>query len=345
MDEDAKYCGKCGMFLNKTSAALEHLLSDFAWIWRRSWAGFAAGFIGWIIVFIISRMAGKDLSPMMNNVFGGIVCGVFLGTAGGIIEDSAYKAVWGAVMGTIGGALGGLLNLPITDLLAGIRFAYPLSILTTWAFGGMFIGATSGLIEKDTKKMFFGAMFGLVGGALGGLLGSIYYGSLLLEFKPESWLINRLVEGSSGGLVGAILWFFIGTIEKFYIFRRTQDPKIDSKVCSFCGKHNLLWFWYCIACGKPLQIAAPREKIIITPYRGMERTVNAFRFLSWLFGVTGFVTVPAIFLVFLSHDFFLACTCTVFTVLASYLMVMGFRFLADLLSSLMKITSYTEPKA
>ncbi|MCB4792260.1 MAG: hypothetical protein LHV68_10300 [Elusimicrobia bacterium] len=338
MEEDSKYCGKCGMFLNKTSEILVHASIDFAWIWRRSWAGFAAAFIGWIIVFIISRMTGKNLSPMMNNVFGGMVCGVFLGTVGGIVEESGYKAFWGAILGTIGGALGGIANIPLTDLLSGFTYAYPLSILATWAIGGMFIGATSGIIERNLKKILAGSLFGLIGGAIGGLLGSIFYGSILLEFKPESWVLSRIIEGVSGGLVGAVLWFSIGLIEKIYIFHRREDPKLDKKTCSFCGKVNLLKFWYCVACGQPLQVAASRQRITIPPFRGMERVVNAFRFLSWLFGMTGIIITPVIFFVFLSRDVSLALICAVFSILLSYLSVVCFRFISDFLSCLIKIS-------
>ena len=85
MPDDLKYCSRCGMFLNKNSEKIVHLSLDFSWIWRRSWGGFASGFIGWIIVFIISRMVSRDIGPTMNNLFSGMICGVFLGTVGGII--------------------------------------------------------------------------------------------------------------------------------------------------------------------------------------------------------------------------------------------------------------------
>lgn len=339
MDDEAKYCGRCGMFLNKTSEVLVRLSTDFAWIWRRSWAGFTAAFIGWIIVFIISRMIGKNLAPMINNIFGGMVCGVFLGTVGGIVEESGYKAFWGAILGTIGGALGGIFNIPLTAMFSNLNYAYPLSIMATWAIGGMFIGATSGVIERNKKKVFAGAVFGMVGGAIGGLLGSIFYGSVLLEFKPESWLVSRLVEGVSGGLVGAVLWFSIGVIEKIYIFHRKEDSKIEEKKCTYCGKNNLMAFWYCVACGQPLQVSAPRQKFSLSPFHGMERVANAFRFMSWLFGVTGVITTPVIFFVFLARDISLALICAVFSILLSYLLVVSLKFVSDLLSCLVKLSS------
>ncbi|MHB9155525.1 MAG: hypothetical protein ACYC5N_07510 [Endomicrobiales bacterium] len=343
MPEDSKYCGRCGMFLNKKSERLVHVSLDFGWIWRRSWAGFAAGFIGWIIVFVISRMAKQDISPMMNNVFFGMICGAFLGTVGGVAEESAYKAVIGGILGIAGGALGGALNIPLAELVRGYERMLPLSILVTWAVGGTFIGMTSGLIEKNGKKVLAGAGFGLVGGAFGGFLGSIFYGSLMLEFESAGWFVARLAEGLSGGLVGAVLWFSIGMIEKLYIFRRREDPSLDKKVCDRCGRHNTLRSWYCVNCGSVLQSAAPRQKIPVTPFRGMERIVNALKFLSWLFGVTGVIATPVIFLVFLSQDVFLAFISTVFFILFTYLMVVGFRFVADLLSCLIRISSNVRP--
>ncbi|MBN1622263.1 MAG: hypothetical protein JW871_06705 [Endomicrobiales bacterium] len=338
MDDEAKYCGHCGMFLNKKSELLIHLSTNFGWIWRRSWAGFVAGFIGWIIVFVITRIIGQNASPVLNNLFGGMICGVFLGTVGGIIEESAYKAFRGGILGTIGGGIGGFLNIPISRMFEGDRFALPFSILLTWAIGGAFIGATSGLFEQNKKKIYAGISFGLVGGAIGGLLGSLFYGSIHFEFRPESWFALRLIEGFSGGLVGAVLWFFIGFIEKLYIFNRREDPKLEKKTCDYCGKTNTLTSWYCVVCGHSLQVAAPRKKIVVTPYRGMERVVHALTFLSWLFGVTGVITTPVIFLIFLTQDIVLAVISLVLAILVSYFMVVGFRFMADLLLCFMRMS-------
>lgn len=345
MADDLKYCGHCGMPLNKRSERLARFTMNFAWVWRRSWAGFASGFIGWIIVFTISRMIKPEISPMMINLFSGMICGIFLGTAGGIVEESAYKALIGGVLGMVGGAMGGLLNIPIRELFRGNELLMPFSVLTTWAIGGCLIGATSGLIEKNRKKILAGLIFGLFGGAIGGFLGSAFYGSVFLQFQPTGWLAGRFVEGLSGGLVGAVLWFSVGIIEKFYIFRRREDSGQDKKVCDNCNHQNILRSWYCVECGHVLQMAAPRHKIGITPYRGMERIVNALTFLSWLFGVTGVITTPVVFLIFLLQDVFLAFISVVFFVLFTYLMVVGFRFAADLLSCLIKLSCDVKPDA
>ncbi|HCJ67541.1 MAG TPA: hypothetical protein DHV62_09570 [Elusimicrobia bacterium] len=336
MEDDAKYCGHCGMFLNKRSELLVHLATNFSWVWRRSWAGFASGFIGWIIVFVIMRIVGENINPIVKDLFGGMICGVFLGTVSGIIEESAYKAFLGGILGTLGGALGGVLNLPLKDIFQSSDFLSSLTIFATWAIGGTFIGATSGIIERNKKKIFAGVLFGLIGGGIGGFLGSVFYGSILIQFNPQGWLIKRLVEGASGGLVGAVLWFFIGIIEKLYIFHRREDPKLEKKVCASCGKQNQLKFWYCVSCGHPLPTAAPRQKMVLTPYRGMERVVNSFVFLSWLFGVTGVITIPVIFFVFLIQDVILAFIIAILLILSTYLLVVFFRFLADILTTLMR---------
>jgi hypothetical protein len=345
MPDDSKFCGRCGMFLNRKSERMVHLSLDFAWVWRRSWGGFISGFIGWIIVFLISRMIKQDIGPVMNNLFSGMICGVFLGTAGGIIEESAYKAFLGALLGTLGGAIGGLVNIPLMQVLQESTRLFPLSIMVTWAIGGAFIGATSGIIERDRKKILAGISFGFLGGALGGYLGSVFYGSVLYEFSPQHWLGNRLAEGLSGGLVGAVLWFCIGLIEKLYIFRRRIDPSLEEKVCDHCSTHNPLRSWYCTNCGRVLQTAAPAQKIVTTPYRGIERIVNALRFLSWLFGVTGVITTPVIFVIFLLNDVLLAFVSVVFSVLFTYLLMVGFRFLADLLSCFVRLSIPPQSKA
>jgi len=327
------------MFLNKNSEKIVHLSLDFSWIWRRSWGGFASGFIGWIIVFIISRMVSRDIGPVMNNLFSGMICGVFLGTVGGIIEESAYKAFIGALLGTAGGAIGGLINIPLMDMFQSNETWFPLSVLITWSIGGAFIGAISGLIEKNIKKICAGALFGFIGGAVGGYIGSVFYGSILLDFKPQGWFYNRMAEGLSGGVVGAVLWCSIGIIEKLYIFHRREEANLEKKSCDNCGKDNPLRSWYCGDCGHALPTAAPRQKIAVTPYRGIERITNALKFLSWLFAVTGVVTTPVIFFIFLTQNIVLACISGVFSVLFTYFMVVGFRFVADLLSALIKLTN------
>lgn len=330
MPDDYKHCGQCGMFLNKTSERVGRFGLDFSWIWRRSWGGFAAGFVGWIIVFFLSRMIGQSVGSMMNNLFAGTICGIFLGTAGGILEESAYKTVAGGVLGMIGGAIGGLLNIPLMNLFPDAAM-YPVSVLLTWAAGGACIGATSGIFEKNGRKVLAGVLFGLLGGALGGYLGSVLYGSIFIEFRPENWFVRRLAEGVSGAMVGGVLWLFIGMIEKLYLFRRQEDSKGNEKVCGSCGKHNPLQFWYCSNCGTPLQTEAPRQKIAITPFRGIERVANAFSFLSRLFIVTGIIAAPVIFLAFLPQSVSLAFIGLVLTVLFAYLLVVVFRFIADVL--------------
>lgn len=342
MPETSKYCSRCGMFLNKKSEKLMHFSLDFAWIWRRSWGGFVSGFIGWIAAFIISRMVKQDIGSVMNNMFSGVMCGVFLGTVGGIIEESGYKAFCGGILGAVGGALGGLINTPLMELLRGHEKLFPLSIMITWAVGGALIGATSGVIERNRKKIFAGVLLGMIGGALGGYLGSVFYGSIFFEFEPKTWIANRFTEGASGGLLGAVLWFFIGLIEKLYIFHRREDPAIEKKICDFCNKENSLRSWYCDNCGNALQTAAPRQKIVVTPYHGIERIVNAFKFLSWLFGVAGVLITPVIFFVFFLQDIFLAFISVIFSILFTYFMMVGFRFIADIFACITKIASWVK---
>ena len=338
MDDKSKYCGKCGMFLNKKSILLVHLSINFSWIWRRSWAGFAAGFIGWVVALGISRMIGQNIAPHLNSLFSGLICGVFLGSVGGIIEESGYKAFLGGILGAVGGAIGGFLNLFLVQGLSGHDYAFPLSFLISWGVGGAFIGAASGIIEKSPKKSFAGILFGAAGGCMGGFLGSLFYASILADFQPQAWLPNRILEGTSGGFVGAILWFCIGLVEKLYIFRRREDPTLTEKTCDNCNERNPLNFWYCTKCGHTLKLAAPRQKIVVTQFRGLERAVNALKFLSWLFGVTGVIITPVIFLIFLLQDVFFALLSVFITVLFCYLMVVLFKFLADLLECLIKLS-------
>lgn len=339
MPDDSSYCARCGMFLNKASKRLMQISINISWILRRSMGGFAAGAISWIFAMAVVRTVGINSGPGLHSFLLCAISGTFLGTVGGIIEDSGYKALVGAVIGCIGGSLGALLGGIIISML-GFEPLGSVSFIPAWIVMGMAIGSVSGIIEKSTKKIIVGMLFGVCGGVLGGFIGIELYGSLVTDFMKQdaTWVTGRGIEAFAGGVFGASFWMILGIIEKLYIFKRRIELKVDKKICDSCHTGNQITAWYCVNCGAALQVAAPREKIKVTSFRSLERTINAFRFLSWLFGATGIIMTLIIFFVVLFTNPIFAFLGGLSIALLSYLLVIFFHFTADLLSSLVKIT-------
>ncbi|MBD3272128.1 MAG: hypothetical protein GF384_06290 [Elusimicrobia bacterium] len=329
------------MFLTRSSRKLMQFSINVAWILRRSMGGFAAGAISWLFAFAWIRIAGKDAGSMHMFLLC-ITSGTFLGTVSGIIEDSGYKAFTGGILGCLGGALGAILAKGVIAMYNLEPFAST-SFITAWVVMGMAIGAVSGIIEKSLKKILAGMVVGMLGGALGGFAGIELYATITSDLMGQevTRLTLRAVEMFTGGVFGATLWLFLGIIEKFYIFRRRIELKLDKKICDSCRAENPLNHWYCVQCGAALQVAAPREKIKVTPFRAIERTINAFRFMSWLCGASGIIISVVIFVVVFFQDRFSAFLYGLSIGLLAYLLVVVFHFGSDLLSSLIKITDAT----
>lgn len=348
MPDESGYCGRCGMFLNKASSNFMKLSINIGWILRRSMGGFAAGAVGWVFAMAVSRIVGVNSGPGLHEFLLCVIIGIFLGTVGGIIEDSSYKAFLGGILGCAGGIVGGLFSKIFSAVFSWDALS-TISFMPAWIVMGMFIGANSGIIEKSKRKIFVGMFFGMIAGALGGFMGIEMYGSMAADFVREgvTWSTVRGIEIFSGGIFGAAFWLVLGIIEKLYIFRRRLELKLDKKICDKCKAQNPLYYWYCIKCGAALQVAAPREKIKVTPFRALERAINGFRFMSWLFGASGIITACVIFIIFLisfRDNPLLAFLIGLSIALLSYLLVIVFSFIADMLSSLVKITDSIERK-
>ncbi|MDD5687281.1 MAG: hypothetical protein PHE88_05555 [Elusimicrobia bacterium] len=290
-----KYCYRCGLAVTLRSQQLLSVVGTFSWIMRRALGGMFAGIIGWVLSIALSRAIGSSSSIVVHLVVGGAIGGAFLGNVGGIIEHSSYKAFLGGILGCIGGVIGGLINRVVYDAFSSYAFAYSISHSFSWAIAGIFIGMTSGIIEKNKNKILVGMIAGLIGGAIGGGLGSELYASLLIDIDRTTWISEKFIEALAGAVVGINLWFILGLVEKLYIFHRKPLVEVTLKNCDICNTQNSLRAWYCKTCGKALQVAAPVEKLKITPYRSLERISNAFKFLSWLSSVAGVVLVLIIF--------------------------------------------------
>jgi len=356
--ESVKHCTHCGIAITRRSVQVAQIIHNCGWIARRALGGFFAGGMGWLISIAVSRTVELDHANAasfveMLDLFPGksilscAIAGCFIGTVGGMIERSAYKSFLGGLLGVIGGLLGGLAHPAFDNLFKGQLYAYSFSMSGSWALTGAFVGLTSGMLEGTRNKILIGIAGGLIGGLLGGGISSQMYGALLMEvpsLEKLPWFAGRLIEFGVGGIVGVIIWSMIGLSEKLYIFKRRQLLEASKKVCDNCHTENILNAWYCSQCGSALQVAASREQIQVTPYRGLERIANALQFLSWLSATTGIVTVLVVFLSFLLQNFLFALFGSLLVALVVYIISVLLKSAAETVRIFMQLTEKLSAK-
>lgn len=326
---EAKYCIRCGFSLAKHGPMLSRLQRSVTWIFRRSLAGLSAGWVGWILIPIAARAGADFFPPWAHLALSGAIGGYFLGIVEGMLENSAIKAVRGGLLGAVGGFFAGILGhlaLPLSASGAG-------TVLIAWGLTGATIGAVNVWMEKRPKRILIGAAAGLLGGALGGWLAYQMYNSLIDMVKPDTWALRRSIEGSTGAVLGAILWCAIGSAEKFWIFRRKVVTNISYKECERCQVINVLKAWYCGGCGSLLQVAAPAEKMQWTKREALAGLISACRYLAQLLTLTG-GAVALLLLGFLSPvNPFLGLFGLLVSCLAAYLASSALGAVSDWLSA------------
>jgi len=302
------------------------------WVLRRSLAGFATGLVGWWVIPAASRAAGASLSQSAHFLLSGGLGGFFLGSVEGMLEESTLKSVRGGLAGLLGGLLGSLIAIGVVH--GGKESAGMTAVIATWAAAGAGIGLVSAMMEKKPARIAAGFLAGLLGGALGGWLGYQMYASLMDIAKPE-WGLKRLIEGSTGAILGAVLWAILGLGEKLFVFRRTIVRNVSYKECDGCHHTNVLKAWYCAACGAVLQASAPPEKLELPQRPALDRFVSACQFLGRLAALTCAVValLAAIFLG--TINFFLGLFGLLAMALIGYIAHVLFNALADALTPLL----------
>ena len=343
--EEARYCVHCGVGITRRSVQVVLWIANGAWVARRALGGLFTGAIGCVISFAVLRTISFQggMQYGMNdllNFFPGqslastAILGCFVGAVGGMIERSVYKSFLGGFLGACGGLLAGVFIPFLHRVFDHQLYGYSFTTAGAWAVAGSLVGLASGMLEGTKNKMVVGAIGGFLGGALGGGIGSQLYGALLMEVEGinySSWILGRLVEFVSGGVIGAGIWLFLGIAEKLYIFRRRQLLENEKKVCDFCHAENGIRAWYCAQCGSAIQVAATRDQIRATPFRGLERVANAFQFLSWLSATTGCITAVVVFFCFILQNFLFALFGSVTVGLGVYVLVIFFKAISDLI--------------
>ena len=256
------YCIRCGFAAARLGPRIARLRDTLAWVLRRSLAGFATGLVGWWIIPAAGRAAGTSLSQSAHFLLSGGLGGFFLGSVEGMLEESTLKSVRGGLAGLLGGLLGSVIAAWVVH--GGKESAGMTAVIATWAAAGAAIGLVSAIMERKPTRVAAGFVAGLLGGALGGWLGYQMYASLMDIARPE-WGLKRLIEGSTGAILGTVLWAVLGLGEKLFVFRRTIVQNVSYKECETCHHANVLKAWYCAMCGAVLQVFGASGQAGTTP--------------------------------------------------------------------------------
>jgi len=329
-DTSQAYCIRCGFPLARRGQLIAGLRAALTWVLRRSMAGLVSGLVGWLVVAAAGRVAGAAMSQWGHLLLTGAIGGIFLGSVEGMVEDSALKTLRGGLFGMIGGVAGGILGaVAIRSFDSGMA-----AVVIAWAVTGAVVGVSSVWKERYASRKIIGACAGLLGGALGGWLGYQMYASLLDMSHSDLWWLKRLIEGTTGAVLGAVLWLVMALAEKIWIFKRRLASNISYKECDRCRHSNVLKAWYCAACGALLQVAAPAEKLHLPKRQALARVISALQFLGHLSAtISGVIAILAAF--FLGAvNVFLGLFALLATALAGYVLHVLFNALADLLSPL-----------
>ncbi len=288
--------------------------------------------VGWWVIPAASRAAGTSLSQSGHFLLSGALGGYFLGSAEGMMEESTLKTIRGALAGVLGGLVGSVIaSWLVRD---GNPSAGMTAVVATWASAGCAIGLVSAMMERKPSRIAAGLIAGLLGGALGGWLGYQMYASLMDIAKPE-WGFKRIIEGSTGAILGAVFWAVLGLGEKFFVFKRRIVHNVSSKECEICHHANVLRAWYCAACGVVLQVSAPPEKLELLRRPALARFISACQFLGRLVVTTGFVVALLAAVLLGTINVFLGLFGLLAAALVGYIGHVLFNALADALAPLL----------
>jgi len=326
------FCIRCGFASARMGPRIARFRDTLTWVLRRSLAGFATGLVGWCVVPAVSRAAGTSLSQSAHFLLSGGLGGFFLGTVEGMLEESTLKSVRGGLAGLLGGLLGSLIAIWLVH--GGKEYAGMAAVIATWAAAGAGIGLVSAMMERRPDRIAAGFISGLLGGALGGWLGYQMYASLMDISRPE-WGLKRIIEGSTGAILGAVLWAILGLGEKLFVFRRKIVQNVSYKECDLCHHANVLRAWYCAACGAVLQASAPPEKLELPRRPALDRFISACQFLGRLAAMTCAIIALLAAILLGTINFFLGLFGLLAMALVGYIAHVLFNALADALTPLL----------
>ncbi len=182
--------------------------------------GVLAGLVVWPVMelFVASQTRFPNylvFSVASGSVFG-LLLGLFLGTAEGIIAASDRRIMIGAATGAGLGLLGGVLGFVVGQAVLFVvgesllvreedlrAVGFPLARALGWAVLGLFVGATEGIRAWSLRKAAMGVAGGFLGGFVGGAV--IEYGSVHMEQAPLVRFVGLMLLGASIALFHALI--------------------------------------------------------------------------------------------------------------------------------------------
>ncbi len=284
---------------------------------------------GWVVTAAASRAATGSLSQTGHFLLSGALGGLFLGASEGMMEESNIKTIRGATAGALGGLFGSVVAanmISSNDPNVGIP-----AVMATFSCAGAAIGLVSSLMEKKRERYLAGMLSGFLGGLLGGWLGYQMYASLMDIAKP-TWAARRIIEGLTGGILGAVFWAILGLGEKLFVFKRRIVQNVSYKECDLCHHTNILRAWYCAACGAVLQVSAPPEKLSPPRRPALVRFISACQYLGRLVATTCTVVAILAGVLLGSINIFLGLFGMLATCLVGYIGYVLFNAVADALT-------------
>lgn len=171
-------------------------LWDLTWSFRRAIGGALAGGAGWIVSLALFRLSlpGADIAAP-HPVFH-MLAGVFLGVAGGLMEQSSSLTWRGLFTGGAGGFAAGLaLRAAARGATEGLMFYHA----ALWTALGLVLGLSGRLKAWE-------AAGGALGGAVAGCLAWSFSMTMAVENASPAWAQARGIEFLTGAIVGALLW-------------------------------------------------------------------------------------------------------------------------------------------
>lgn len=176
----------------------------------------------WPVLETLIYFQGGFGTLLLYSILVGAAVGLFLGGAfgvcEGIIQKSMKKFTGGLVAGLLIGAAGGVIGIlagQAASLFLGTSFAtsisgledagYPLVKALGWAIFGVFVGIVEGVRSKSLAKIRNGLFGGFLGGFLGGFVFELF---IRLSILPP--FLSRLA-----GLIltGFLIGIFYGFVE------------------------------------------------------------------------------------------------------------------------------------
>lgn len=180
--------------------------------------GVAAGLTAWPVMELLiheqSRFQTFLSYATASGASFGLIFGLFVGSAEGMIASRTRRVFIGALSGALIGAAGGaagflagqgvlfIVGDRLTSTIQQVnRIALPIGRAVGWAILGAFVGAAGGIRVVSVRKASIGALGGFAGGILGGAAAE--YARVLFVAAPIARLIGLLFLGLTIGLAYA----------------------------------------------------------------------------------------------------------------------------------------------